>query len=52
MRARGQETSIKGILVVKHTHGETLLSLDEKIPVPVDDLPKHGIRVRLGKTRW
>ena len=47
----GQETSIKGKLVIKHTHGESSIPLDQKIPVPIDDLPKHGIQVRLGKTR-
>jgi hypothetical protein len=46
-----QETSIKGKLVVKHTHGESSFSLDEKIPVPIDDLPYHGIRGRRGIVR-
>jgi hypothetical protein len=45
------ETSIKGKLVVKHTHGESSFPLDEKIPVPIDDLPYHGIRGRRGIVR-
>ena len=45
----GQETSIKGKLVVKHTHNESFIPLDEKIPVPIVELPKHGIQVFTAK---
>ncbi len=47
----GQETSVKGKLVVKHTHGETFILLDEMIPVPIDSLPNHGVRGRRGIVR-
>ena len=42
-------TSVKGKLIVKHTHNEASISIDEKVTVPIEELPKHGMEIEFGK---
>ena len=43
------DTSIKGRLIVNHTHGDSSIPINEKISIPVEEIPKRGMQIEFGK---
>lgn len=44
-----RDTSVKGKLIVNHTHGEAFIPIDEKVSVPIEKIPKRGMQIETGK---
>jgi len=43
------DTSVKGKLIVNHTHGDASILIDEKVSIPIEEIPKHGMQIEFGK---